>query len=175
MHYVLLSAPWAVLCYHAEDLRLKLPLQVPGARGGVGPTAQATCVRARPRSGRPRPGAPTLCPRGLPRPPVPQEALLGQWRSGPSLGDTRGAHPRPQRGAGRAWWGPAGRGAGLPVLRAPQSGSRARALQELPNQASHWSARLLARLGIPNVLQEDVPDVPPEYYTCEFKVSKLSR
>ncbi|XP_072653145.1 anoctamin-7 isoform X1 [Canis lupus baileyi] len=73
VHYVLLSAPWAVLCYHAEDLRLKLPLQ------------------------------------------------------------------------------------------------------ELPNQASHWSARLLARLGIPNVLQEDVPDVPPEYYTCEFKVSKLSR
>ena len=35
MHYVLLRAPWAVLCYYAEDLRLKLPLQVPGcARGG---------------------------------------------------------------------------------------------------------------------------------------------
>lgn len=71
--------------------------------------------------------------------------------------------------------GACGPGGGAPRLRAPQSGSRARALQELPNQASHWSARLLARLGIPNVLQEDVPDVPPEYYTCEFKVSKLSR
>ncbi|CAK7322330.1 ANO7 [Vulpes lagopus] len=27
VHYVLLSGPWAVLCYHAEDLHLKLPLQ----------------------------------------------------------------------------------------------------------------------------------------------------
>lgn len=30
VHYILLSAPWAVLCYYAEDLRLKLPLQVGG-------------------------------------------------------------------------------------------------------------------------------------------------
>uniref|UniRef100_A0A8C7ETV2 Anoctamin n=1 Tax=Neovison vison TaxID=452646 RepID=A0A8C7ETV2_NEOVI len=73
VHYILLSAPWAVLCYYAEDLRLKLPLQ------------------------------------------------------------------------------------------------------ELPNQASNWSAGLLAWLGIPNILQEDVPGVPPEYYSCQFKVSKLSR
>lgn len=49
------------------------------------------------------------------------------------------------------------------------------AFQELPNQASNWSAGLLAWLGIPNILQEDVPDVPPEYYSCQFKASKLSR
>ncbi|XP_059559842.1 anoctamin-7 isoform X1 [Myotis daubentonii] len=73
VHYILLSAPWAVLCYYAEDLRLKLPLQ------------------------------------------------------------------------------------------------------ELPNQACNWSASLLQWLGIPNVLLEDVPDVPPECYSCQFKVSKLSR
>ncbi|KAM5271062.1 anoctamin-7 isoform 3-T3 [Hipposideros larvatus] len=73
VHYVLLSASWAVLCYYAEDLRLKLPLQ------------------------------------------------------------------------------------------------------ELPNQASNWSASLLQWLGIPNILLEEVPDVPPEYYSCQFKVSKLSR
>nr|XP_044607221.1 anoctamin-7 isoform X3 [Equus asinus] len=73
VHYVLLSAPWAVLCYYAEELRLKLPLQ------------------------------------------------------------------------------------------------------ELPNQASNWSASLLEWLGIPNILLEDVPDLPPEYYSCQFKVSKLSR
>ncbi|XP_006902997.1 PREDICTED: anoctamin-7 [Elephantulus edwardii] len=73
IHYILLSAPWAVLCYYAEDLRLKLPLQ------------------------------------------------------------------------------------------------------ELPNQASNWSAGLLATLGIPNVLYEEVPDVPPEYYYCQFRVSKLPR
>ncbi|XP_047702512.1 anoctamin-7 [Prionailurus viverrinus] len=73
VQYILLRAPWAVLCYYAEDLRLKLPLQ------------------------------------------------------------------------------------------------------ELPNQASNWSAGLLAWLGLPNILLEDVPDVPPEYYSCPFKVSKLSR
>lgn len=47
--------------------------------------------------------------------------------------------------------------------------------QELPNQACNWSASLLRCLGIPNVLLEDVPDVPPECYSCQFKVSKLSR
>uniref|UniRef100_A0A2K6L0Z9 Anoctamin n=1 Tax=Rhinopithecus bieti TaxID=61621 RepID=A0A2K6L0Z9_RHIBE len=73
VHYALLSASWAVLCYYAEDLRLKLPLQ------------------------------------------------------------------------------------------------------ELPNQASNWSAELLAWLGIPNVLLEVVPDVPPEYYSCQFRVNKLPR
>ncbi|XP_057602509.1 anoctamin-7 [Hippopotamus amphibius kiboko] len=73
VHYLLLSAPWAVLCYYAEDLRLKLPLQ------------------------------------------------------------------------------------------------------ESPNQASNWSASLLERLRVPNILLEDVPDVPPESYSCPFKASKLSR
>ncbi|XP_035878516.1 anoctamin-7 [Phyllostomus discolor] len=73
VHYVLLSAPWAVLCYYAEDLCLKLPLQ------------------------------------------------------------------------------------------------------ELPNQARNWSADLLQWLGVPNILLQDVPDLPPEYYSCQFKVSKLSR
>ncbi|KAL7990819.1 hypothetical protein Chor_014249 [Crotalus horridus] len=28
VHYILLSAPWSVLCYYAEDLRLRVPLQV---------------------------------------------------------------------------------------------------------------------------------------------------
>lgn len=45
----------------------------------------------------------------------------------------------------------------------------------MPNQASNWSASLLEWLGIPNILLEDVPDLPPEYYSCQFKVSKLSR
>ncbi|XP_035297044.1 anoctamin-7 isoform X3 [Cricetulus griseus] len=71
VHYVLLRAPWAVLCYYAEDLRLKLPLQ------------------------------------------------------------------------------------------------------ELPNQASNWSATLLEWLGIPNIMLEHVPDTPPEYYSCQFRASKL--
>lgn len=45
--------------------------------------------------------------------------------------------------------------------------------QELPNQASNWSATLLEWLGIPNILLEQVPDTPPEYYSCQFKASKL--
>lgn len=45
--------------------------------------------------------------------------------------------------------------------------------QELPNQASNWSATLLEWLGIPNILLEHVPDTPPEYYSCQFKASKL--
>ena len=27
--------------------------------------------------------------------------------------------------------------------------------------------------GIPNILLEHVPDTPPEYYSCQFKASKL--
>ena len=45
VHYVLLRAPWAVLCYYAEDLRLKLPLQVWG-----------WVVRAEGEDGGPHPG-----------------------------------------------------------------------------------------------------------------------
>lgn len=47
--------------------------------------------------------------------------------------------------------------------------------QELPNQACNWSAGLLQWLGVPNILLQEVPDLPPEYYSCQFKVSKLSR
>uniref|UniRef100_A0A8D0GX18 Anoctamin n=1 Tax=Sphenodon punctatus TaxID=8508 RepID=A0A8D0GX18_SPHPU len=72
VHYVLLSAPWSVLCCYAEDLRLRLPLQ-----------AVAT------------------------------------------------------------------------------------------NQASSWSATILKRLGIPNLLHEEVPNLPLDYYTCHFEVNKL--
>lgn len=45
--------------------------------------------------------------------------------------------------------------------------------QELPNQASNWSATLLEWLGIPNIMLEHVPDTPPEYYSCQFRASKL--
>lgn len=65
--------------------------------------------------------------------------------------------------------------AGLPVASVREWEPNTPAFQELPNQASNWSAGLLAWLGIPNILQEDVPGVPPEYYSCQFKLSKLSR
>lgn len=28
LHYLLLSVPWSVLCYYAEELQLRVPLQV---------------------------------------------------------------------------------------------------------------------------------------------------
>ncbi|KYO24816.1 anoctamin-7 [Alligator mississippiensis] len=71
VHYLLLSAPWSVLCYYAEDLSLRLPLQA------------------------------------------------------------------------------------------------------LANQSSNWSARMLRRLGMPNLLAEEVPNLPLDHYTCQFKVNKL--
>ncbi|KAH0623974.1 hypothetical protein JD844_007205 [Phrynosoma platyrhinos] len=72
VHFVLLNAPWSVLCYYAEDLRLRVPLQV------------------------------------------------------------------------------------------------------VPNQdVTNWSHRILLKLGIPNLLYDEVPDLPMDYYTCHFKANKL--
>ncbi|KAB1278704.1 Anoctamin-7 [Camelus dromedarius] len=48
-------------------------------------------------------------------------------------------------------------------------------LQELPSQASNWLASPLEQLGISNILLEEVPDVSPESYSCQFTASKLSR
>ncbi|XP_062988335.1 anoctamin-7 [Elgaria multicarinata webbii] len=74
VHFILLSAPWSVLCYYAEDLRLRVPLQV------------------------------------------------------------------------------------------------------APNQAGlmNWSHRILIKLGIHNLLFDEVPDLPVDYYTCHFKANKLA-
>ncbi|XP_061424139.1 anoctamin-7 isoform X1 [Lethenteron reissneri] len=52
-------------------------------------------------------------------------------------------------------------------MRAPLQGS--------PNTIENWSERLLGRLKIPNIMQEDVPNRPLGYYTCQFRKSKLSR
>ncbi|XP_065496258.1 anoctamin-7 [Caloenas nicobarica] len=71
VHYLLLSAPWSVLCYYAEELRLRVPLQA------------------------------------------------------------------------------------------------------LPRQTSNWSASVLQQLGIPNLMAQEVPNLPLDYYTCPFKANKL--
>ncbi|XP_065700767.1 anoctamin-7 [Patagioenas fasciata] len=71
VHYLLLSAPWSVLCYYAEELRLRVPLQA------------------------------------------------------------------------------------------------------LPRQTSNWSASVLQKLGIPNLMAQEVPSLPLDYYTCPFKANKL--
>ncbi|OON15555.1 hypothetical protein X801_08640 [Opisthorchis viverrini] len=38
---------------------------------------------------------------------------------------------------------------------------------------SSWSASVLKALHIPNIMHQDVPNPPTEYYTCQFKKSKI--
>uniref|UniRef100_A0A8C5S969 Anoctamin n=1 Tax=Laticauda laticaudata TaxID=8630 RepID=A0A8C5S969_LATLA len=72
VHFILLNAPWTVLCYYAEDLRLRVPLQA-----------------------------------------MPIEPEI------------------------------------------------------------NWSHRILMKLGIPNLLYDEVPDIPLDNYTCHFKANML--
>ncbi|XP_014818448.1 PREDICTED: anoctamin-7 isoform X2 [Calidris pugnax] len=46
-------------------------------------------------------------------------------------------------------------------------------LQVLPRQTSNWSASVLQWLGIPNLMAQEVPNLPLDYYTCPFKANKL--
>lgn len=49
------------------------------------------------------------------------------------------------------------------------------ALQAQPNPAENWSAYLLATLRLPNIMAEDVPGKPLDFYTCPFRRSKIDR
>ncbi|XP_009891388.1 PREDICTED: anoctamin-7 [Charadrius vociferus] len=46
-------------------------------------------------------------------------------------------------------------------------------LEALPRQTSNWSDSMLRRLGIPNLMAQEVPNLPLDYYTCPFKANKL--
>ncbi|XP_059806917.1 anoctamin-7-like isoform X1 [Hypanus sabinus] len=48
-------------------------------------------------------------------------------------------------------------------------------LQLSENCSSNWSQELLSKLNIYNIMYQDVPNTPPEYYTCQFRLSKLER
>ena len=47
--------------------------------------------------------------------------------------------------------------------------------QAHPNPSSNYSERVLKFLHIPNIMVNDVPNKPLDYYTCQFKKSKLDR
>ena len=47
--------------------------------------------------------------------------------------------------------------------------------QAHPNPSSNYSERVLKFLHIPNIMVNDVPNKPLDYYTCPFKKSKLDR
>lgn len=40
---------------------------------------------------------------------------------------------------------------------------------------TNWSEQLLQRLSIPNPLAQDIPNPPADYYTCQFRNTKLER
>ncbi|KAM3875092.1 anoctamin-7 [Diretmus argenteus] len=48
-------------------------------------------------------------------------------------------------------------------------------LQVVNTPNTNWSEQLLDKLSIPNPLAQDVPNPPPDYYTCQFRNNKLQR
>uniref|UniRef100_A0A3Q3WCA1 Anoctamin n=1 Tax=Mola mola TaxID=94237 RepID=A0A3Q3WCA1_MOLML len=40
---------------------------------------------------------------------------------------------------------------------------------------TNWSERMLSQMSLPNPLSQDVPNPPPEYYTCHFRANKVQR
>uniref|UniRef100_A0AAV2K1N8 Anoctamin n=1 Tax=Knipowitschia caucasica TaxID=637954 RepID=A0AAV2K1N8_KNICA len=39
----------------------------------------------------------------------------------------------------------------------------------------NWSGKVLQRFSIPNLLRNQVPLTPPDYYTCQFRANKVDR
>ncbi|XP_051535730.1 anoctamin-7 [Myxocyprinus asiaticus] len=48
-------------------------------------------------------------------------------------------------------------------------------LQVVTTPISNWSEDILNKLHIPNIMAQDVPNLPPDYYTCQFRTNKLER
>ncbi|XP_060800120.1 anoctamin-7 isoform X1 [Neoarius graeffei] len=48
-------------------------------------------------------------------------------------------------------------------------------LQVETSPESNWSETVLRKLHIPNILAQEVPNPPPDYYTCQFRANKLER
>ncbi|XP_070685237.1 anoctamin-7 [Pempheris klunzingeri] len=48
-------------------------------------------------------------------------------------------------------------------------------LQEVNSPMTNWSAEVLSKLSLPNPFYQDVPNPPPNYYTCQFRNNKLQR
>uniref|UniRef100_UPI003AAC3AAE anoctamin-7-like n=1 Tax=Centroberyx gerrardi TaxID=166262 RepID=UPI003AAC3AAE len=48
-------------------------------------------------------------------------------------------------------------------------------LQVVTTPNTNWSQQLLDKLSVPNPLAQDVPNPPPDYYTCPFRSNKLER
>ena len=43
------------------------------------------------------------------------------------------------------------------------------------NPSTNWSEVIIEHLHLPNLMAEDVPNKPLDYFTCAFKRSKIDR
>ncbi|XP_028818610.1 anoctamin-7 [Denticeps clupeoides] len=57
---------------------------------------------------------------------------------------------------------------------AEEIGQRA-PLQIVTTPILNWSEKVLEKLSIPNMMAQDVPNPPPDFYTCQFRTNKLER
>ncbi|XP_039632779.1 anoctamin-7 isoform X2 [Perca fluviatilis] len=48
-------------------------------------------------------------------------------------------------------------------------------LQVVTAPIVNWSEHFLSRLSLPNPFSQDVPNPPPDYFTCQFRTNKLQR
>ena len=48
-------------------------------------------------------------------------------------------------------------------------------IQAQPAPSRNWSARLLSSLCLPNMMEQTVPNLPPDYYTAPFRLDKLDK
>ncbi|XP_029373757.1 anoctamin-7 isoform X2 [Echeneis naucrates] len=48
-------------------------------------------------------------------------------------------------------------------------------LQVVTVPAVVWSEQILSKLSLPNPMSYDVPNPPPDYFTCQFRTNKLQR
>lgn len=39
----------------------------------------------------------------------------------------------------------------------------------------NWSDRILKKFHVPNLFKDDVPDLPPDYFTATFQANKLHK
>jgi len=48
-------------------------------------------------------------------------------------------------------------------------------IQAHPNPSGNWSEWILSTLRLPNIMNDEVPNKPLDYYTCPFKSTKLDK
>ena len=47
--------------------------------------------------------------------------------------------------------------------------------QAHPNPSGNWSEWILSKLRLPNIMADEVPNKPLDYYTCPFKTNKIDK